>query len=603
MRRAPGTDRPPAPTRTVAALCAALLSPGAAALPFVINDDIRGVWNNSVVVAAAVRAKDPDRQLVGFNNAPQYPGARGAVSVNDDGNLNYRKHDLISAPLLYTTDLEVRYKGRYGVYGKAQAWYDYAGEQDRVPHGSIANGYVPDQKLNDGDYHDYNQFSGFRVLDLYTYANWDVDTSRLTARLGQQSINWGESLLYTGINGFNPINYSALGRPGVRQDDALVPVNRLYTNLITRNGISIEAFYALDWEESHLPACGTITQVVDASADPGCSAATSAFPLTDRQQFDFAPLPGNPFIIPRVSAKKPGGGGQYGISSRYFVEALDTEFGLYYINFHATTPVLDVSLCENGWEGCTALDGIALPLQYHKDVQAFAVSAATGVRNVALSAELSRFQDLPVQRNFPELVEGATRNRGIYADRMRATGDGNVFDGSFRADRTQLLLGGQMDLSPTIGLADAALAVEVAGQWVSNLPGTDEERIGRGGNWGAAAVGGVCQPLTQNTQDGCKDNGFATEFVWGYRVFTALTLPRPARGIDLQPLLGWSHDVDGYAVDGTLVQGRRVINLKLRAIFQRVFFIEIGRTWVNSNTDYDNLRDKDIYSVAAGLAF
>lgn len=260
-------------------------------------------------------------------------------------------------------------------------------------------------------------------------------------------------------------------------------------------------------------------------------------------------------------------------------------------------------MCENGWEGCTALDGIALPLQYHKDVQAFAVSAATGVRNVALSAELSRFQDLPVQRNFPELVEGATRNRGIYADRMRATGDGNVFDGSFRADRTQLLLGGQMDLSPTIGLADAALAVEVAGQWVSNLPGTDEERIGRGGNWGAAAVGGVCQPLTQNTQDGCKDNGFATEFVWGYRVFTALTLPRPARGIDLQPLLGWSHDVDGYAVDGTLVQGRRVINLKLRAIFQRVFFIEIGRTWVNSNTDYDNLRDKDIYSVAAGLAF
>ena len=58
-------------------------------------------------------------------------------------------------------------QGRYGVYGKAQAWYDYAGEQDRVPHGSIANGYVPDQKLNDGDYHDYNQFSG-RVLDLYT---------------------------------------------------------------------------------------------------------------------------------------------------------------------------------------------------------------------------------------------------------------------------------------------------------------------------------------------------------------------------------------------------------------------------------------------------
>ena len=48
------------------------------ALPFVISDELVGVWNNRFVVAAAYRAKDPDKQLVGFNNAPEYPGARGA---------------------------------------------------------------------------------------------------------------------------------------------------------------------------------------------------------------------------------------------------------------------------------------------------------------------------------------------------------------------------------------------------------------------------------------------------------------------------------------------------------------------------------------------
>jgi hypothetical protein len=285
------------------------------------------------------------------------------------------------------------------------------------------------------------------------------------------------------------------------------------------------------------------------------------------------------------------------------VESLDTEFGVYYVNYHATAPVLDVTLCKHGWEGCSSLDGLALPLTYHEDVHAFALSAATGVRNIALSAELSQFRNQPTQRNFPELIEGATRNRGIYASRMAATGNGNVFNGVWKADRTQLLLGGQVDLSSAVGLADASLAAEAAGQWVGNLPDTDEERIGRNGNWGPAASGGVCQPLAQQTEGGCKTDGFATEFSWGYRLFTTITLPRPARGIDLHTLLSWSHDVQGYSVDGGLAEGRHVLNLRIQAIFQRAWFVEVGRSWVNSNTDYDPARDKDTYTLALGFTF
>ena len=585
-------------------LLGATLAGDAGAFPFEVNDDIRGVWNNTIVAGAAVRVKNPDKQLVGFSNAPEYPGAKGAVSVNDDGNLNFKKDDLVAAPIVYTTDLELRYRNRFGFYGKLRSWYDYVGENEKVPHGSIPNGYVPDRKLNDSDYYDYNKFSGSQVLDLYVYGNWDIGASRLTARLGQQSINWGESLLYTGINAFNPINLSALGRPGVRQDDALVPVNRVYTNLITRSGISIEAFYALDWERSHLPACGTFSQLVDVIADNGCNAATSSLELTDQQQFDLGPLGQNPALVPRGSLPKPDNGGQYGISTRYFVESLDTEFGLYYTNYHATLPVLDLTLCDNGWEGCSSLDGLELNINYHEDVEAFAISAATGVRNIALSAELSRFRKLPVSRNFPELIAGATRNEGVYAQRMNAAGGGSEFDGGWKADRNQLLLGGQMDLSSAVGLADASVAFEAAGQWVTNLPGTNEERIGRFGAWGVApSPGSECHAATQNTQGGCKVDGFATDFSWGYRVFATLSLPRPARGVDLYPLLGWNHDVGGYAVDGSLTEGRRVLNLRLRAVYQRAFFLEIGRTWINSTTNYDPARDKDAYSMAVGMQF
>jgi len=595
-----------APTDITARLCLLyMLAPGAVqALPFEINDDIRGVWNNRVAMAVAVRAKNPDKQLVGFNNAAEYPGARGAVSVNDDGNLNYRKDDLVAAPIVYTTDLEMRYQNRFGFYGKLRSWYDYIGEKGKVPHGNIANGFLPDRRLNDSDYYDYNKFSGYRVLDLYLYSNWSLGTARFTARLGQQTINWGESLLHTGINAFNPLNLSALGRPGVRQDDALVPVNRIYTNLITRNGISIEAFYALDWEQSHLPPCGSFAQPSDVLADDACYAATSAAPLTDREQFELGPLGQNPALIPRGSLPKPGDGGQYGVSTRYFVEALDTEFGLYYTRFHATLPVLDLTLCDSGWDGCNGTDGLELALNYQEDVEAFAISAASGVRNMALSAELSQFRNLPVQRNFPELVAGATLNQGVYAQRMREAGDGALFDGGWKANRTQLLLGGQIDLSSAIGLADASLAFEAAGQWVTNLPGTGEERIGRQGNWGAATPpGGSCQAVTRQTQGGCKVDGFATDFSWGYRLFATLSLPRPARGVDLYPLLGWTHDVEGYAVDGSQLEGRQTIGLLLRAVYQRAFFMEVGRSWVKSTTNYDPARDRDVYTVAVGMQF
>ena len=594
----------------VVGVIASWLPLSALALPFEINEDIRGMWNNSIVLGAAIRAKDADNQLVGYNNAVEHPGAKGAVSVADDGNLNYQKGDVISAPLIYTTDLELRYRNEYGVYGKMRSWYDYVGENNKVAHGSIANGYQSNQTLDDSDYYSYNKFSGYEMLDLYVYGNWDVGGNRLTGRLGQQSINWGESLLHLGINAFNPVNFSALGRPGIRQDDALVPVDRLYGNLITKSGISFEAFYALDWQASHFPDCGTIGQAIDDLISPACYAATAGFPLTDKQQYDLAPFGSNPFLTPRTKQNDPSSGGQYGLSTRYFVEPLDTEFGLYYVNYNAVNPVLDITLCADPNQSCSSLNGYALPLKYHEDVQAFAISAATGVRNLALSAELSEFRDLPVQRNFPELIEGTVAGRGIYADRAAAQAPGSKFEGGFMANRTQLLLGGLLDLSPSTGLTDASLAVEAAGQWNTNLPSTNVERIGRNPNWGAAADPGtgvctlpVTSPASGVPNPECSTGGFATDFNWGYRVLATATFPKPALGIDLQPMIVWNQDVEGYAIDGSQIEGRKIINLRMRTIFQRAFFFDVGRTWFDSNTDYDPIRDRDIYSVAVGMAF
>jgi hypothetical protein len=41
----------------------------------------------------------------------------------------------------------------------------------------------------------------------------------------------------------------------------------------------------------------------------------------------------------------------------------------------------------------------------------------------------------------------------------------------------------------------------------------------------------------------------------------------------------------------------------LRTIFQRRFFLDVGRTWFRADTDYDGIRDRDAYLIAAGLSF
>ncbi|HRH85297.1 MAG TPA: DUF1302 family protein [Rubrivivax sp.] len=556
-------------------------------LGFVINDDLRGAWNNVITIGAGMRMRNPDASLIGFNNANQYPGASSPVAVGDDGNLNYRKGDVVSAPATWLSDLELRYRNQYGVFVRARGWYDYELNQGGVPHGHMNNGYVPGARLNDANMYRAEQFDGVQLLDAYVYGNWDLGDNRFSARLGRQVVNWGEGLLYTGINAFNPLNLAALGRPGGRPEDALIPVGRLWGSFITREGLNIEAFYTYDWERSTIPPCGTIAGLIDSQANRGCYGANIAVPLPDRAQYllgIWAP------VIPPIDGRKSG---QWGVAARYFVEPLNTEFGIYYTRFNSTLPSVNMIPKDPN-----SKVGMAIQNEYVNGVQAAAISATTGFANVALSAELSTFFGLPVQRNFPTLIQGAAGQGGPYAAAAEL-GPGATYAGQIEVNRTQLLLGGRFNLQPTLGLADAQLTAEVALQWAPDMPGTDIERIGRNPNFGTASYNGVCQ----GGFNSCAVDGFATSFNWGYRLALQFSLPRPTSGLDLIPVLLWSQDVQGYAVDGSMVEGRYVGGVLLRAVYQSFLFAEIGATFIRNDTPYDGIRDRSAYAVGMGVRF
>ena len=105
----------------------------------------------------------------------------------------------------------------------------------------------------------------------------------LQVRVGNQVINWGESLFVQGINQINPIDLTSLRRPGTEIRDAFLPVRALSANLGLGGGSSLEAFYQFQWSPANLDSCGTYWSPVEfqITTKPGmaCSQYITTLPI------------------------------------------------------------------------------------------------------------------------------------------------------------------------------------------------------------------------------------------------------------------------------------------------------------------------------------
>src|SRR5262245_58394015 len=267
----------------------------AAAIEFEFDNGGRLNWNTTISAGASFRAEDPSRQLytradgslIGLYSAPLVPGT--AVGPKDglagnhaagDGNLNYEKGDRFTTPFKISTDVEYK-RGRFGALVRAKAWYDQALENETVLVGSQANNFNgerpglgpipgynvcttvasapncmnmspagtnlwPRRQLSDSGFEDEQRFSNVMLLDAYVYGSFAVGDSDLQLRLGNQVINWGESIFIQGVNQINPIDVPAARRAGAELKEILLPVWAAYANWGFGFG-SVEAFYQLQW--------------------------------------------------------------------------------------------------------------------------------------------------------------------------------------------------------------------------------------------------------------------------------------------------------------------------------------------------------------------
>ena len=642
--------------RALGALVALALAPLAHAANFDLDNGAQVIWNTTVSMGTSIRAQGPDARLVHPNNASLY-GITGAVGGNtDDGTLNFEKGKAFSSPVKLVTEVEVK-KGNWGAFIRGKAWSDYALEDKGVRHGSFANGYKPGAPLDDSNYEDLAKFTGVELMDAYVYGGFSLaDKYDTRVRLGRHVLNWGESAFIQGVNQINPIDVPALRRPGTEIKEVLLPVGMVSANMGLGNGVSAEAFYQFEWQNSVVDGCGTYFLTADATVGPnGHKACAGGFQqsLTAGQAAQLSALLGRTIApgdqggraagayLPLFATKEAKDGGQYGLAFRFPVNAWDTEFGVYAMNYHSRVPVLSTVKGNSPFPLTTQLLGAAAVQEggfweYPENIRLYGLSAATNLGGVAFGAELSHSPNFPTQLSAGDLLAGLVygsapqalallgvsapvaalmnANRGPLNARLAAIANGQTLQGYDRLKKTQFQVNGVQFFNEVLGAETLTVIGEVGVQKVNVGDSATGVRYGRAFVFGigthpgfgplASAVPGGCPVLNTPNQPGCENDGFVTKNSWGYRLRGQLAYQNAFNlGFTMRPGLFWAHDVKGVSADGQFNEGRGTLGAQLGFEYKKAYTFELGYVQYRNSAKWDPLRDRDYYSASLSATF
>lgn len=598
----------------LAAAIAASISTPAAAFQFYLGD-VEASFDTTLTAGAGWRVEEQDKELIAQGNlGPSYaPGGANAnigASTNnyDDGNLNFEKGDTYSKIVKGTSELylnyyvDSQYLTRVGGFVRGRYWYDFelkdeARAVDPVGQQRELN---PDAKDN---------ASGGEFLDAYVFTDWYFGETPVSVRYGKQVLSWGEStFIQGGINVINPVDVNAIRAPGAELKDALLPVEMLYTSIGVWENVTLEAFLQTDWEKVRPDDCGTFFSTNDFAAD-GCGPVLLAGQLPDSQAY------AQGFISPRLGDKEPDDRDQFGAAIRWYVPQLnDSELGFYYIRYHSRLPY--VSGVVNDPDA-----GKRFPdyfIEYPEGINLYGISINTTIPGGwSLGAEYSFRDNMPIQWNAFELIYGglqlpnpATGEPASLLDIQRTQEAGGAdlsgqessgYD-RFKVSQAQLTLIKFFD--QIMGASRMTFVGEVGATYVHGLPDYDEARYGRSGTYGIGELeGGGCIELNIN-DNYCNNEGFTTDFSWGYAGRLVWDYPNVFAGINLSPQLAFSHDVLGYAPSpgGNFNEGSKAVGLSLTGVYQNRYSATVGYTNYFGG-DYNELADRDNVSASVSVSF
>lgn len=580
----------------------------------------------------------------------------------NDGNRNFDT-GLVSEVFKVTTDLEATYQN-YGAFVRGTAFYDTQIMDKRNDYYDANNPGQPSQNYpRDSSFTYETRHTAGRnaeILDAYVYGNWDIAEKPVTARFGKQVFNWGEGLFYRGgVNTTNPVDAAKFRLPGAELKEVLIPVEAFNVSVGLTDNLSADVFYQFNFKETAVDPVGTYFSETDLFADGGNTAyrdfsgtaAEALIPaytaIGNGQGALGALLPtaqaaglyqqgvnfsdGNIMRVAKVDSDiNAKNDGQFGTSFKYIAEEWNsTEFGAYFVNYHAKEPVISANL--NGYTGVDlaaltpviggaaaggaatldVLGAVRAQREYVEDIRMLGLSFNTTVDETSVFGELAYRPNNPIGiATTNDLIGDLILQGAQIADNSGSTGvnsgtallageriarDGSVHD-YVRVETFNSSLGAIQNFGPVLSFDSLFGVAELASE---HYRGDDLKYTAFDGStryYAGRSNGAYLSGYDRGSQ--------INKNAYGYTLLLNGTWNDVYAGVNLSPYAVYKNDFEGNSSQtGNFIEGRQAYTLGLRASYLSSLEAELAYTEY-SGAGADNVaRDRDNIGVNVKYSF
>lgn len=368
---------------------------------------------------------EPNQRLV---------NAQGGLfaALNDDGNLNYDKYDLVSSIAKVASDWEVEWEG-WLLKASTISFFDETNSGFNVTH--VNTQYQPASEKRVGSI-ERKIGVDIQLREVNLSREFETEERLFLLTIGSQRVRWGEANLhlFNTLDAINPLDAVLALQPGFDLSQLAVPTYMVSLSGDVIENVTAEAFYQLEWNGVRVQPSGTFFSSQDAVG------VEQYFPVLGLGQFPEDPTsrfePAQPFRQFSSSIRtsraaeeenEPKDAGQYGFRVNWYAADLNggTEIAFYAMNYHSRLPYFSIEatditcvrgaggsfatalqLCQgfNGREGPfqgglepLPVDTAGLIVDYPEDIQMYGISFNTTWEGWAITGEYAYRPNMPIQ--------------------------------------------------------------------------------------------------------------------------------------------------------------------------------------------------------------
>lgn len=591
--------------------------------------------SGTATLGTMVRLAEPDPEVYGYLPASVVGATPGQLVGQTGGSdLNFAKNRPVSTVAKLTVDLELK-SAAQGLFVRGTGWYDFTLGHQSAAYGNFSNGYMPGAPLSDAGQAQAARFNGAMLREAYVWQRFGVDgPSGGRASLGRQTLAWGVAQLSTGgiSSALSPLDLPAQMRPGALPQEARVAMGMLDLQWQDSRQWSLELALPYESRQTVLPACGTFFDTLSI-APPGCGMATAfgapipGTPLNTIASLTERALLSSQFYVHRQPDVDAPAGGQYALSLHLVSEDQRRDLGFYLMDMHGFLPLYRVQVEDvggvtlppglaGGLARLASPEGVKYATVYPDHIRLLGSSLSWRTREGwRFYGELTYRPNQPLSQNANDIVVAfllrAPNSVLQLQKNVLALPPGAFYDAFDRFGVSSFSLGLNKSFELPALPGRLALGAELAGSHIAGLPDPQLMRYGRSLAYGGAPylVNGQLTPcaVTAPGLNGvvgktCTDDGLTTPSAWGWRLRLALPMAAGLWGAAWTPSLLVSQDVQGYAFDGSFVDGRRLARLGLRVDWAGRYFLDAQLSLFDGGR-FNLMEDRSNLSLAGGAYF